>query len=184
MFMAKKEKTTLQTRNFYKRWKYGLYAGTVAAPLIPATIHTSVMWNEWFAKTGGISLPFGFITLIMTVVASVIAILNSDTIIKKGTIALLCMGVIFCFVGITNLFLAKLFEMVGYLWIEAGSGLILSFTSYKIEQKVIEPRLAFYNQLVEDNALDKKSEKKKKAREFAEKEAREKAERERSLPTE
>ena len=173
--MAKKEKTTLQTRNYYKRWKYGLYAATIGAPLIPATIHTSIMWNDWF-NTTGISLPFGFVSLLMTVVASAIAILKSDTIIKKGTVALLLLGVLFVFIGITNLFLASLFQMLGFLWMEAGAGLIGSFTTYTIEDKVIEPKLEFYNQLVNDNGLDKKSAAKIAAKAKAEEEARAKAE--------
>jgi len=176
--MAKKEKTTLQTRNKYRLWKVGLYGGTILAPTIPASIHTGVMWGEWTKVTGGISLPFGFVCLLITVGASIIAILNSDTILKKKDIALLSIGLIFIMVGLTNMFLAKLFEMLGWLWIEAGGGLLASFTSYKVEQKKIEPQLVYYNGLVEEYGLDKKSAKKIKAKQQAEEEARAKAEKE------
>lgn len=176
--MAKKERTTLQQRNHYKHQKVGLYALTFASPFLVASVHTSICWNDWFNASGGISLPFGLVSLFLTVVASVIAILKSDTIVKKGTIALLLLGVLFIFIGITNLFLASLFQNMGFLWMEAGGGLIGSFVSYTAESKLVEPKYQMYKKLVEDNGLDKKSLKKQKAKEKAEREARERAQKE------
>ncbi len=175
--MKRKERTTLQTLNGYKAAKVGLYAGVFACPTVPAAITTAVKWNEWFG-TAHESLPLGFITMLLTVVASVFAILKSDTILKKGTISIFLIGILFAMIGLSSMFLASLLQDVGILWLEAGGGIVGSGICYLVEKKAIEPQLTLYQGLVNQNGLDKKSLERIKAREKAKREAEERARKE------
>ncbi len=163
-------------RNRWRAGKWALNAGVIASPLVPSAVVLGINWDEWFNKAG-ISLPFGFACLILTVVSAIVVILNSNTILKKIDIALYIMGGVFLLIGITDLFLASLFTTMGKMWIIAGCGLLGSGTCNIVNKKVIEPNLQFYNKLIEDNCLDAKSKRKKKKEEQARKDAEEDAKR-------
>lgn len=173
----RKEKTTLQKLNAYKGARVGLYAGVFACPTVPAIVTTAINWNEWFG-TAKQSLPLGFVTMLLTLVASVFAIIKSDTVLKKGTVSLFLIGLLFAMIGLSSMFLASLLQDVGILWLEAGAGIIGSATCYLIEKKAVEPQITFYQELVNTNGLDKKSLEKIKAKEKAKREAEERAKKE------
>lgn len=175
--MAKKPKLkTIQMRDRWRAGKVGLYAGVVASPLVPSAVVLGINWDEWFNEAG-ISLPFGFACLILAVVSAIVAILKSDVILKKVDIALYIIGGIFLLIGIADLFMASLFATMGKMWIIAGGGLLGSATFNIVEKKVVEPNLAFYNKLIEENCLDAKSKRKKAKEEQARKDAEEDAKR-------
>jgi FtsH-binding integral membrane protein len=175
--MKKKERTTLQTLNGYKAAKVGLYAGVFACPTVPAAITTAVNWNEWFG-TAKESLPIGFITMLLTLVASIFAIIKSDTVLKKGTVAIFLIGILFAMIGLSSMFLANLLRDFGLLWLEAGAGIVGGGICYLVEKKGIEPQLTYYQGLVNQNGLDKKSLERLRAKEKARREAEERARRE------
>lgn len=169
----KNKKPKLKTVETYKKLvfgKYALYAGTFAFPLVPATIITIVNWDEWFAKSST-SLPFGFASMLVTVILAIIGILNSGTILKKAEIALYILAGLFICVGITNLFLASLLVQVAYVWLAVGAGLVGSGTCAVVEKKVFEPNIKLYKKLIKDNNLDYKSKREKAREEQARKDA-------------
>lgn len=161
---------TIQMRDRWRAGKWALNAGVFACPLIPASVILGINWDEWFNKAG-VSLPFGFASLLVTVVGTILAILNSDTVFKKGDIALFVIGALLALVGVTDLFLASLLTTMGYMWLIAGGGLVGSATCYKVEKKVIEPNLQMYQSLIEQNCLDAKSRRQAKREEQARKDA-------------
>lgn len=171
------KKPKMKTVQMYKRWnvgKWALLSGTFAFPLVPATIITIVNWEEWFNKSS-ISLPYGFATLILTVILAIIGILNSETVFKKVDIALFCLAGFFMCIGLTCLFLASLFSQLGFMWLYVGAGLLGSGVSVVVEKKVFEPNIEFYKKLIDENCLDEKSKRRKAKEEQARKDAEEDA---------
>ena len=159
--MAKKPKS--KTVSAYNKWrtaKVSLFVGAFACPVVPASIMTLVNWEEWFEKSS-FSLPFGFASLLVTVVLAVIGIMRSDTIFKKTDIALFFLGGLFMCIGITCLFLASLFEQIGYMWIATGAGILGSAVCVITEQKVVEPNIELYSGLVDEYTLSTRAKKKK-----------------------
>ena len=189
--MKEKVKTpkskTVSTLRSLKAGKVGLFAGVLALPIAPATIITLINWEEWFIKTDK-TLPFGFASLLLTVIVAVVGILKSDTVFKKVDIALYFLaGVLMC-VGITCMFLSSLLTQMGYMWLATGSGLLASGVCSTVEKKVIEPNIEFYEVLVNDNQLDKKAKRRQdrfaRAQAEAKREAEELEERRRRATTE
>lgn len=175
--MTKKPK--YKTVQMYHRWnagKWALLSGTFACPILPATIVTLINWEEWFNKSS-ISLPFGFATLLLTVVLAILGVLKSDVVFKKADIALFCLSGFFMCIGLTCLFLASLFSQMGYMWLYVGSGLLGSGTCVVVEKKVFEPNIELYKKLIAENCLDAKSKRKAKKEEQARKDAEEDAKR-------
>ena len=167
---------TVQMRDRWRAGKIALYAGTFVAPITPATIVTIINWEEWFSKSS-ISLPFGFATLLVTVILAIVGVLNSGKVFKKADIALFVLAGFFACVGLVNLFLASLFAQMGYMWLYTASGLLVSASCLIAEEKVVEPNLKLYNKLIEENCLDAKSKRKKKKEEQAKLDAEEDAKR-------
>ena len=171
--MVKKPK--IKTIQMYKKWrngKYALYAGAVASPLVPATIVTLINWEEWF-DTASYSLPYGFASLILTVVIAIVGILNSETIFKKADVALFCLAGLFMCVGLTCLFLASLLSQMGFMWLYVGAGLLASGACVEVENRVFEPKIALYKEVIKENNLTKRTQAdvdiKKQAKEDAKK---------------
>lgn len=168
--MAKKEKTTIGSLKKCKIAKYSLFGGMFVCPLIPTSISLGLHAEEWFGKAGA-SLPLGLVTLILAVTSAIVGILNSGTIFKKGTITLYILAFGFMIVGIVNLFLASLFQSCGYLWLEIGASLLGTAGCYTVEQKVVEPKIERYQELIKKYHLDKKGQKELEDEERAKKEA-------------
>lgn len=161
--MAEKKKS--KTVSSYRKWKTAkvcLFAGAITCPIVPASIVTMINWEEWFQKSSH-SLPFGFAFLLLTVVFAVVGIINSGTIFKKADVALFFLGGLFMCIGITSLFLAKLFEQMGFMWLYTGGGIIGSGLCVVSENKFVEPNIELYSGLVDEFILSKKA-KRKQAR--------------------
>jgi len=173
----KKEKTTLQQYKKYKRIDKSLKAGVIATPTMPLIIMTAVNWESWFGKAG-ISLPIGFTALLGATVGAIIAILRSDTIFKKKELVLLSLGLIFCVLGLVDMWLASLIHQLGVIMLSIGGSCVGSFVEFKVDEKLVQPRVAEYKELVETYALDPKSAAKKARKEKAKQEAEEKAKKE------
>lgn len=167
---------TIKARNKYRAIKAGMITGIFASPLVPASVIIGVNWDEWFNKAGA-SLPMGFACLLLTVATAIVGILKSNVIFKKVDIALYSLAGFFLLIGITNLFLASLFVTMGKMWIFVGCGLIGSGGFYTVNQKVVEPNLKMYNDLIKENCLDAKSKRQAKREEQARKDAEEDAKR-------
>ena len=185
--MKEKEKKpkskTLSSYRGLKVGKVALYTGVFACPITPATIITLINWEEWFAKSDK-SLPFGFASLLVTVVVAIVGAIKSDTVLKKVDIALYYLGGLLMCIGITCLFFASLLSQMGYMWLYTGAGVLASGACLTVEKKVVSPSLQFYKGLVEENFVDKKTRKKQEKIERAKKEAQELKERRRRATTE
>lgn len=176
--MAEK-KPKLKTVQEYKKWntaKWGLYAGMWASPLVPAGIMTVINWDEWFAKSG-ISLPFGFASLLVTTILSIILIWKKDDIVNKAVSCVFYLAVLFIFFGATFLFLASLYQMVGYMFMATAGGLVASGTADQLNKSLVKPNVEFYQNLIKENKLDAKSKRQAKREEQARKDAEEDAKR-------
>lgn len=167
---------TIQMRDRWRAGKVALMAGTFVAPVTPATIVTIINWEEWFSKSS-ISLPFGFASLLVTVILAIVGVLKSDKVFKKADVALFVLAGFFACIGLVNLFLASLFSQIGYMWLYTSSGLLASGACVLTEEKVVEPNLQLYNKLIEENCLDAKSKRRKAKEEQARKDAEEDAQR-------
>ena len=176
--MAKKAKSPTLVR--YKRWKlasFGLKAGAYAAPLLPATIMTIVNWDEWFAQAG-VSLPLGFVSLLISTLLSIIGMWKKDDLLNKKVSAVFYLAILFCCFGATFLFLAKLFSQVGFMFLATAGGLAVGGTADQLNKSLVNVRVEEYAKLIEDNVLDDKAKKKAQRKEQAKLDA-EKEEKER-----
>lgn len=175
--MAKKPK--YKTIQEYKKWngiKWGLYAGMWASPVAPATVITVINWDEWFAKSG-VSLPFGFASLLVTTILSIILIWKKDEVVNKAVSCVFYIAVLFVFFGATFLFLASLYQMVGFMFLATAGGLVASATADQFNKSLVKPNVAFYQNLIKENHLDAKSKRQLKREEQARKDAEEDAKR-------
>lgn len=176
--MAKKEKTTLQTLKTYKRAEIGLNVGKYLMPLVPAVSITAVNWNEWFAKCDGISLPFGFTTLLIAIIGAMFGILKKDEILSKKLSGLVYLGLTFCIFGLAFMFLANVMAEMGKIFLFTGLSIFASMGVDQVDKSYVSKQVAFYQNLVDENGLDPKVEaKRQKAaaeKAKAEKEAQEK----------
>lgn len=167
------KKPKLKTVQMYHRWnagKWALLSGTIACPIVPATIVTLINWEEWFDKASA-SLPFGFASLILTVILAIVGVLKSGAIFKKIDVAIFCLAGFFMCIGFTCLFLASLFTQMGFMWLYVGAGLLGSGVCVVVERHIVEPNIKLYKGLIEENCLDEKSKRKKKREEQARKDA-------------
>lgn len=172
-------KPKLTTVDHYKRWntaKWSLYASMWALPLAPATAMTIINWDEWFAKSG-LSLPFGFATLLASTLLSIIGIWKKDEIVNKTVSVVYYLALVFTGFGVSFLFLASLYQMIGYMMLATAGGLLASGTVDQINKSLVKPNVAFYKKLIEENCLDEKSKRKKQREEQARREAEEDAQR-------
>lgn len=177
MAKEKKERTTLSTYKMLKSSQVGLKTIVLAAPFIPATVITGINWNEWF-ETCGASLPLGFASLMVTVFIALLGVLKSDTVLKKKDIALYYLCTLLVFLGATNLFLASLFSSLGWMFVFTAAGVLASAVTNTVNNRVLTPSVEFYKGLVEENQLDKKSQKRAQKKQKAQEEARKRAEQE------
>ena len=173
--VKKPKSKTVSTYKKLKAGKIALNVGTFLAPIVPATVVTIINWEEWFQKSSS-SLPFGFASILITVVIAILGVLKSDTVFKKADIALYFLACLFACIGITCMFLASLFEQMGLMWVYTSAGLLGSGVCVTVNKKVIEPQIDFYKGLIADNCLDNKSKRKQERIERAQQEARREAE--------
>lgn len=173
------KKQTPKTLVEYKKWntaKWALYGAMFAAPVAPATIMTIINWDEWFAQSG-VSLPLGFVSLLVSTLLSIIGIWKKDDLANKAVSAVYYLALVFVCFGATFLFLANLFSQVGYMFLATAGGLVASGTADQVNKSLVKPRVKEYKELIETNALDtrakKKAERKERAKLDAEKEERE-----------
>lgn len=188
MEAEKKPKSkTLSAYRGYQIARASLYGGIFALPLAPATIITLINWEEWFVDSNK-TLPFGFASLLLTVIVAIVGVLNSGTVFKKVDIALYFLAGLLMCIGITCMFLASLFTQMGYMWLYTGAGILGSGICYTVEDKIIKPQITFYKGLIESNSLDNKTKRKldriERARREAEREAKELEERRKRATTE
>lgn len=174
----KPQSKTVTSYKKYNAAKYALTAGAFVCPLVPASVVTAINWEEWFAKSSS-SLPFGFACLLLTVITAIIGVLKSDVVLKKVDIALYFFGGVLILIGLTCIFLASLFTEMGWLWIYTASGVLGSGVCVTVNNKVIKPIIDDYKGLIDEFALDKKSQRKaqrlERARREAEAEAKQQA---------
>lgn len=178
--MSKQPKLkTVQSLRTWQKVKAGLVTGAFVCPVAPATVLASIKWSEWYAKTSS-SLPFGFAMLIVAVILAIIGVFKSEVVFKKADIALLCLAGWFLVIGLSFMFLANLIYEMGQMWLGVGFGLLASSGYVFAEKKFVEPNVAFYQKLIEENCLDSKSKKRAKREEQARKDAEEDAKRQAS----
>lgn len=174
--MAKFKSKTLST---YRKWttaKWALYAGMYLLPLIPASIMTGVHWEEWF-KNCGTSLPFGFVTLLLGVVMTLIGIVKRDEIFKQNISGIFYFALVFVVLGLSFKFLSNICNQMGDMFLLTALGILAGATSDQVNKSLATPRVKEYKQLIKDNCLDMRSIKRKERKEKAAKEAKEEAER-------
>ena len=168
--MAKFKSKTLSTYRAWQGAKVALYAGMWALPVAPATVMTAINWDDWFAEAGS-SLPFGFISLIVTTLLGIVGIWKKDELVNKKVSAIFYVALIFACLGATNLFLASLFSTVGYMFLMTAGGLVASATCDQVSKTLVDSRIKEYRELIETNALDSRTKKRNERKERARAEA-------------
>lgn len=168
--VKKQVSPTIKSYNNWNAAKWGLYAGMWSAPFIPATVMTIINWDEWFAQTG-VSLPLGFVSLLVSTLFSIILIWKKDDITNKAISAVYYLAIIFVFFGASLLFLANLFSQVGYMFLATAGGLMASGTADQINKSVVKPNVEYYKNVISKNYLDKKSKRLAAIEEQAQKDA-------------
>lgn len=157
--MAKKEKTTLQEYNKWKKIHYSFKYGKYLAPLIPATVITGINWNEWFNQQG-LSLPFGFATLLIAILGSIFAYSKSENESNNNNVSpFFYIGAILAMLGISFALLANILSQMGLMFLFTVMGIFGGGGLDQFDRTLVVNNLAEYKGLVETNQLDKKSQK-------------------------
>lgn len=151
----KKKKTTIQHYNSWKRLKYGLYAFQWTAPIIPATIITAINWQEWFKENN--SLPFGFVSLLVSVLLSILMIYKRDETAESKVSPIYSVAMIIAVWGVTFLLLGSLMNNMGVLFLATAGGCVGSGTANQVIQSKVQPMIDEYRKLIDENLLDKKA---------------------------
>ncbi len=175
--MAKKKKS--QTISAYHKWtiaRWSLYASMYLLPLIPASVVAAIHWEEWFVNCGS-SLPFGFISLLLSVCMTIIGISKRDEIFNKNISGLFYFSLVFATLGLSFKFLSNICNQMGDMFLLTTLGILSGATCDQVNKSLVIPRTLEYKKLIEENCLDQKSKKRRERQERAEKEAKEEAER-------
>lgn len=174
--MAKFKSKTISSYHKWNTARWSLYAGMYILPLVPATVMTGLNWEKWFENCGT-SLPFGFITLLLGVVMTLIGIAKRDDIFKQNISGLFYFTLVFVVLGLAFKFLSNICNQMGNMFLLTAVGILTGATSDQFNKSLVTPRVKEYKKLIEDNCLDMRSIKKRERKEKAEKEAKEEAER-------
>lgn len=167
-----------KTLSAYRGWTaldYSLKASKYVAPLVPATVMTLVNWDEWFVKSGA-SLPFGFATLLIAVLLSVVAIAKKDKVVNEKISYIYFIGAILGVWAISFMFLANIFSQIGQMVLWTALGVTAGATADEVDMLLAKPRRAEYKELIETHHLSasakKRQERKERARLEAENESK------------
>lgn len=134
-----------------------LKVGAYSCGLVPATVITSINANEWFKTNEKVSVSFGFVALILAVVTTLVSAINKDNTISKKFGALLTVGLNALIWGVALMLLSSLLEELASMFLFTAIGILTGGIIDTYDTKVVEPELAFYKQLCEDNSLSKNS---------------------------
>lgn len=162
------------TERHYKNWKkakVGLYIAQWSMPFIPATVITAVNWNDWFANQG-LSLPFGFVSLLVSVLLSILAIYKRDDDAEKKISPIYSVAMILAVWGSTFLLLANIMDQMGFMFLATAGGVVGSATASQVNKSKIQPRIDEYRKLLDENVLDKKAQAKEQREIQAKEEAK------------
>ena len=166
------------TLTYYKRWKAGhfaLYGGKYLIPCVPAAVITGVNWDEWFVNAGA-SLPFGFASLLIAVIATIVAISSKDKILEKKVSPLFTIALVMAIWAISFMFLANIFQQIGQMLLWTVAGIVGGGIADQVDKSLITERVNEYKELIEENSLNKSSKKREERRQKAKEEARKEAE--------
>lgn len=170
--MAKKQKSP--TISAYKKWKLtgsAFWLGKYLLPITPATVITAINWNDWFVDAGA-SLPMGFASLLISVLVTIISIAKKDDLVEKNVSSLFFIAGIMAVWAISFMFLANILQQMGQMLLFTVAGIVGGGITDQLDMKLAKPRIAEYKKLIEENGLDKRSQKKivreQKAKEEAE----------------
>lgn len=177
----KKQRTTLQQRNRFRRLKYSMKMMSYSLPLVPVFTMIGINWNEWFITAqDGLRVASGFLFLVVSTLFTYLSIAKKKKLLEKASAFWNVSIIIICW-GITLLFLSNILSDLGMMLLYIGFGIIASACLDETETRLVEDKYQFYQKLVTDNGLDTKENKKKakllKAQEQAKKEAEQEKER-------
>ena len=173
--MAKKEITTV---GYYRLWKSlhcGLWSSKFVAPCVPAVIITSINWDEWFVHSGA-SLPFGFSTLLLAVLSTIIAMSYKDKILQEKLSPIWTIALVMSIWAIAFMFLANIFQQIGQMLLWTVAGIVGSAAIDQTDKSLAKQRVDEYKGYITDNKLSKREQKREERRKKAEEEARKEAE--------
>lgn len=166
-----KVKTTEQHYKNWKRGKNALYVAQWVMPFVPATVITAINWEEWFANQG-LSLPFGFVSLLVSVLVSILSIYKNDDDTDKKLSPIYSVAMMLACWGATFLLLANIMDQMGIMFLATAGGVIGSGTASQINKSVVKPRIDEYRKLLDENLLDKKAQAKDQREQQAKQEAK------------
>lgn len=185
MAKARKQKTTVQKHAFWRNWSVALTGAKFAAPLVPFGTVLGVNWNEWVGESAsqGWSIGIGFGMLIVATLSALIGIWKKDELAKNKVSGLLYVTIIFLVIGFGFKLLASIMSEMGNMFLYVACGLAGSFSIDQVDRMAIQPKVAFYADLVEKNGLSKAAAKRMDDAEQAQHEGEEaKADRVRYIP--
>lgn len=165
----KKNKT--KTQKIYSRWKTAkalLHGGTYLCPFIPAGILTAIRADEWFAKKSW-SIGVGLASLLITLLITLLGILNKDKLIKSKISPLFPFAAMLGCFGASFMFLANISGELGMMFILVCVGCLTSAGASQIEKTVVDKKVKWYDAILKEAGLDSKENllKKKKAEAIA-----------------
>lgn len=166
----KKELTTIQLKRRWKALDYTLRISKYLLPCVPASIITAINWEEWFVNCGA-SLPFGFATLLISVIVTILAIYKGDEVVNAKVSKLFYLAVVLAVWAIAFMFLANIMQQIGQMILWTAVGVVVGATGDQVEKSYVSKVVTEYEQLIHDNCLSKEDKKKKERAEKAKAEA-------------
>ena len=164
-----KDLPTVAKKKRLKATHNALKVGAYSCGLVPATVITAVNANEWFVTNEKVSVSFGFVSLILAVVTTLVSAINKDNAIAKKFGALLTVGLNALIWGVALMLLSSLLEELASMFLFTAIGILTGGIIDTYDTKVVQPELAFYTQLCEENSLSKTSNSHEEAKRQAEK---------------
>lgn len=173
--MKKYKSKTISRYNKWKTAKYSLYASTYIFPLVPAAAIRGIHWNEWFNKSGP-SLPFGFATLLASVLITIWGIAKRDDLLKKNVSPLFYMAAVMAIWAVAFMFLANICNQIGQMLMWTVVGILSGASADQVNKSIVFSRIEEYKKIIDENGLDEKARRKKERKEKLEEEAKKEAE--------
>lgn len=167
----KKQKTTVETYKSLNNKKKALYVAKWGLPFIPALTIVGINFEEWFL-TAKPSVPFGFISLIVSILLSILSIYKQDEDIDRKASGIYQVALTIAMLGATFLLLGDLINTMGIMFLFTALGCVGSATSDQFIKSKLQPKIDYYKQLIDENLLDKNAVEKELAKQKAEQEAK------------
>lgn len=157
--VKQEELPTVKKYKKYKNLHRGLKAASYGACLVPFGIELGVHWNEWFKPSDGqISIGVGFGMLLVSTLATLVAVMKKDEEFMKKYSPLFYVAVIVSLWAGSFMFLSSIMSEMGQMLLYTAIGVAVGAVTDEVNTLSVKPQYEKYEKLINEYGLTDKAE--------------------------